>query len=131
MLKETNMKIIITSNDNRPIYEQVTMQIKQAIMRGELKDGNPIPSIRFLAKDLKISVITVKRSYEDLEREGFIETYNGKGSFVKKQSLDLVREESKKDIESYLEKVAVKAEQIGTSYERLCEILKTKMKKGE
>ena len=130
-MKEIIMNILITSSNNRPIYEQVTAQIKQAIMRGDLKGGDPIPSIRFLAKDLKISVITVKRSYEDLEREGFIETYNGKGSFVKKQSLDLVREETQKEIEFYLEKAAEKAGQTGTSYKSLCEILKTKMGKGE
>jgi len=121
------MKIIITSNGNRPIYEQVTAQFKQAIMQGDLKDGDPIPSIRFLAKDLKISVITVKRAYEDLEREGFIETYNGKGSFVKKQSLDLVRQETRNEIEDHLGKAAVKAKQTGLSYEHLCEILKAKI----
>ena len=121
------MKILITSNDSRPIYEQLTAQIKQAIMHGDLKDGDAIPSIRFLAKDLKISVITVKRAYEDLEREGFIETYNGKGSFVKKRSLNLVRRETRKEIDEHLEKAAVKAAQTGVSYEQLCEILRIKM----
>jgi len=121
------MNIIITSNNNRPIYEQVTAQFKQAIMKGDLKDGDAIPSIRFLAKDLKISVITVKRAYEDLEREGFIETYNGKGSFVKKQSLDLVHEETRREIVEHLGKAATKAKQTGTSYTQLCKILKSKM----
>lgn len=122
------MNILITNKDSRPIYEQISAQIKQAIINGDLKEGDAIPSMRFLAKDLRISVITTKRAYEDLEREGFIESYVGKGSFVKKQSFDLAVVESRKELELYLEKAAEKAAQTGVSYDELCGILKDKMK---
>jgi GntR family transcriptional regulator len=122
------MNILITNKDSRPIYEQISARIKQAIINGDLKEGDAIPSMRFLAKDLRISVITTKRAYEDLEREGFIESYVGKGSFVKKQSFDLAVVESRKELELHLEKAAEKAAQTGASYDELCGILKEKMK---
>ena len=76
------MEIIISSNTNKPIYEQITSQIKAMVMNGELQQGEPIPSMRSLAKSLHISVITVQKAYEDLQRDGFIETTVGKGSFI-------------------------------------------------
>ena len=87
------MDIIISNSSGEPIYQQISQQIKAQIMSGELKEGDLIPSMRNLAVELRISVITTKCAYEDLEREGFIESYTGKGSFVKAQNAELLREE--------------------------------------
>lgn len=96
------MNIIISNSGDKPIYEQITDQIKNMIMNGQLKEGMSLPSMRTLAKELRISVITTKRAYEELERDGFIVTMVGKGSFVKAADLRLVREEKLKQIESLL-----------------------------
>ena len=80
------MNIIISNRDERPIYEQITSQLKKMIISGELKQGQALPSMRALAKDLRISVITTKRAYEELEKDGMIETVTGKGSFVAEQN---------------------------------------------
>lgn len=96
------MNIIISNSGDKPIYEQITDQIKNLIMNGQLKEGMPLPSMRTLAKELRISVITTKRAYEELERDGFIVTMVGKGSFVRAADLRLVREEKLKQIESLL-----------------------------
>lgn len=96
------MNIIISNSGDKPIYEQITDQIKNMIMNGQLKEGMPLPSMRTLAKELRISVITTKRAYEELERDGFIVTMVGKGSFVRAADLRLVREEKLKQIESLL-----------------------------
>ena len=87
------MEIIISSNTSKPIYEQITSQIKAMIMSGELKTGDPIPSMRALAKSIHVSVITVQKAYEDLQRDGFIETTVGRGSFVSAQNKDFYQEE--------------------------------------
>ena len=87
------MDIIISNGSSEPIYEQITRQIKAAIMAGELAEGDPLPSIRALANDLRISVITTKRAYAELEEAGFIDTVQGKGSFVAGGNLELLREE--------------------------------------
>ena len=87
------MDIIISNSSGKPIYEQITSQIKQKIMQGDLKEGDALPSMRLLAKDLHISVITTKRAYEDLERDGFITTVVGKGSFVASTDSEFLREE--------------------------------------
>ena len=86
------MNIIISNAADRPIYEQLYTQFKNAIIVGTLNEGEQLPSIRGLAKDLKISVITTKRAYDDLERDGFIHSMAGKGSFVAKQNKELLRE---------------------------------------
>ena len=86
------MDIIISNSSGVPIYEQIEEQIKGQIMAGQLAEGDALPSMRVLAKELKISIITTKRAYEDLERDGFIESITGKGSFVKKINGDIVRE---------------------------------------
>ena len=91
--------------DRRPIYEQISSQIKSKIMTGELNAGQMLPSMRLLAKELRISVITTKRAYEELERDGFIITMTGKGSFVAEKNTDLVREEYLKRIESHLNEI--------------------------
>ena len=87
------MDIIISNSSDKPIYEQITTQMKNLIMSGQLKEGMPLPSMRTLAKELRISVITTKRAYEDLERDGFISTVVGKGNCVKTADVRLVREE--------------------------------------
>ena len=90
------MEIIISSNTSKPIYEQITSQMKAMIMSGELQTGDPIPSMRALAKSLHISVITVQKAYEDLHRDGFIETTVGRGSFVSAQNKDFFQEEQQR-----------------------------------
>ena len=97
------MDILIQNTGDQPIYEQIMQQIKQLISKGTLKEGEPLPSMRLLAKELRISVITNKRAYEELEREGFITTVMGKGSFVAKKNVALVREEYLRRIEQYLQ----------------------------
>lgn len=96
------MNINISNASGQPIYEQITLQIKALIISGELKEGEALPSMRMLAKELRISVITTKRAYEELEREGFIFSVPGKGSFVAAKNLDLIREEHLKKIEALL-----------------------------
>lgn len=109
------MKIIISNSDSRPIYEQITAQIKNLIICGELKAGDALPSMRFLAKELRISVITTKRAYEDLERDGFIETVAGKGSFVAGMNTDFIREEHLRIVEGHLQKAIDSAKTAGIS----------------
>ena len=96
------MRIIISNSSSDPIYEQITHQIKNAIISGDLEEGELLPSIRSMAKDLQVSVITVKRSYEDLEKEGFINTMAGKGSFVAPQNPEFLKEKKIKQIEDIL-----------------------------
>lgn len=103
------MDIIISNASGVPIYEQIEEQIKSQIMTGELVTGDALPSMRVLAKDLKISVITTKRAYEDLERDGFIESVIGKGSFVKGVNSDILKENMLYDIGESLERAVDKA----------------------
>ncbi len=117
------MDIIISNQNDEPIYQQVYSQIKMQIMNGTLKEGDALPSMRSLAQQLRISVITTKRAYEELERDGFIESYTGKGSFVKRQNLDFIREEQLKAIESLLSDACDKAKQCDISLEEMQSIL--------
>ncbi len=103
------MNLIINNASGAPIYEQIEEQIKSQIMTGELAPGEALPSMRVLAKELRISVITTKRAYEDLERDGFIESVVGKGSFVKGISTQILKESMRFAIEECLEKAADKA----------------------
>lgn len=96
------MDLIISNSSNRPIYEQITTQIKELILTGELRPGQKLPSIRALANGLRISAITTKRAYTDLEAQGFIETVQGKGSFVTGGNVELLREERRRQIEQQL-----------------------------
>ncbi len=118
------MNIFISNSSEKPIYEQITMQLKQLIMNGELESGSPLPSMRTLAKELRISVITTKRAYEDLERDGFIHTIVGKGSFVAEKNLDFVREEQLRIIEDHLAKAIAGAKAGGIDLNELQVILK-------
>lgn len=99
------MNIIISNSSGQPIYDQITTQIKSKIMAGELKEGDALPSMRFLAKELRISVITTKRAYEELEKDGFIVSVPGKGSFVAGKNLDFVREEQLRRIEERMQEI--------------------------
>ena len=107
--KEEQMDIIISNSSGVPIYEQIEEQIKSQIMTGELAEGEMLPSMRVLAKELKISIITTKRAYEDLERDGFVESIMGKGSFVKAINSDIVKENLMFSIEELLEEAVDKA----------------------
>ena len=117
------MNIIITNNGGVPIYEQIASQIKGLILSGSLKEGDPLPSMRTLAQDLRISVITTKRAYEILETEGLIESYTGKGSFVSAQNPELLREQNLREVEVHLQKAVDIAKRSGVSLEELSEIL--------
>lgn len=118
------MDIIISNNSDSPIYEQIEEQIKALIIRGELKEGEALPSMRLLAKELRISIITTKRAYEELEKEGYIESYTGRGSFVKSISLERVREAALYEIEELMEQAADRARLAGISLEELEERLR-------
>ena len=115
------MDIIISNSDKIPIYEQITKQIKDMILNGTLKEGEPLPSMRFLAKELRISMITTKRAYEELEREGFIESYVGKGSFVKAVNQEYIREKIQKEMEDAISIAVEKAKLSGISKEEFLE----------
>lgn len=117
------MNIIISNSSDKPIYEQITGQIKNMVMSGMLKEGDALPSMRLLAKELRISVITTKRAYEDLERDGFITTVVGKGSFIKAADTRLVREEKLKQIEGLLTQAVEIAAQSGILQKEVEEIL--------
>ncbi len=99
------MNIIISNNSSTPIYEQIKTAIKQAIFSNELKEEDILPSVRSMANDLKISFLTVKKAYDELEQEGFIKTVQGKGSFVAPKNLELMKEEKLKEIQEYIEKI--------------------------
>ena len=114
------MDIIINNSSGKPIYEQITNEIKNMVIKGELKEGDALPSMRLLAKELKISVITTKRAYEELEKSGFIETIVGKGSFIAKKNIESIKEENLKSIEEILKK----AVGIGKVNNISCEALK-------
>ena len=117
------MDIIISNSSGQPIYEQICRQIKGGVASGKLKPGEPLPSIRNLARDLRISVITTKRAYEELERDGFIQTVAGKGSFVAQQDLELAKESNLREIENHLSAALELGRQSGLTLEELHDIL--------
>ena len=118
-----NMNINISNASGEPIYLQIVSQVKALILDGTLKEGEMLPSMRNLALELRISFMTTKRAYEELEREGFIESYTGKGSFVKAQNIELFREEQLRQIESLLTQASDKAKSAGVSIDELHEML--------
>lgn len=111
------MKIILTNANKMAIYEQISSQIKNQIISGELKSGQMLPSIRSLAKELGVSVITTKRAYDELEKEHFIESFQGKGSFVSSQDSDLMREKKLNIIEQKFSEALSDAKNLGLSRE--------------
>lgn len=118
------MEIYLSNAGQEPIYAQIARQIKQQILSGQLRAGEPLPSIRLLAKELRISVITTKRAYEELEADGFIVTQAGRGSFVAAQNPALLREEHLKKMESCLQNAVDAARLGGISCEEACETLR-------
>ena len=117
------MEIHISNSSGIPIYEQLVTQIKNLILNGALQDGEALPSMRLLAKELRISVITTKRAYEELEREGFLCTVVGKGSFVAAKNPDLLREQQRRIVEDSLAKAVESVKNYGISLEELQESL--------
>ncbi len=125
------MEILISNSSGKPIYEQICQQIKSQIMDGTLAAGDALPSMRALARDLHISVITVQRAYEDLTRDGFIETVSGKGSFVAAQNREFIREEQLRIAEELLQRAAEIGRAHGISLERLTGILALFYEEGD
>ena len=121
--EEHLMEIYISNSSPKPIYEQITDQIKAAIISGALREGDPLPSIRFLAKELRISVITTKRAYEELERDGFLDNVPGKGCFVAPQNRELLREAQLRRVEDVLAQAVDEARKGGFSLSELQELL--------
>ena len=117
------MEIVVSNKTSRPLYEQISTQIKSAIMSGELQTGAPIPSMRALAKSIHVSVITVQKAYEDLQRDGFIETTVGRGSFVSAQNKDFYQEEQQRLAEEHLQEAADIGRTSGIPLEKLIELL--------
>ena len=117
------MKIIISNASPDPIYEQITRQIKAQILSGDLSEGEALPSIRRLAQDLQISVITTKRAYDEMEREGFINTVGGKGTFVAVQNQELLREKKMKIVEDKLAEAVSEARLLGIDLDQIQDML--------
>lgn len=115
--------IIISNSSDKPIYEQIAIQIKNLIITGELNSGDALPSMRYLAKELRISVITTKRAYEELERDGFIETVPGKGSFIAAKNTEVIREEHLRVAEQHLQQAVNVADIAGITLEELLDVL--------
>lgn len=118
------MDILISNSSGVPLYEQIEEQIKSQIITGELREGEALPSMRILAKELKISIITTKRAYEELERDGFIESVTGKGSFVKGINSDIAKENMMFDIQELFETAVDKAVMGKVALDELQEMLK-------
>lgn len=124
------MHIHLSNASDKPIYEQITVQLKEAILANKLQAGDALPSIRALAKDLKISVMTTKRAYADLERDGFIETVAGKGSFVTERNQDFLREELLRQVEEHMQKALKTAKTAGMTKEELQELFSLILEEG-
>ena len=121
------MHIVISNTSGGPIYEQIKEQIKAAILAGELEEDAQLPSIRQLAQDLRVSVITTMRAYSELEQEGFVANVQGKGCFVLKQNQEWVREEKMRQVEGHLQKAIEAGQVLKLSYGEMAELLKLLM----
>jgi len=124
------MKIIISNNSNIPIYEQIKQTIIDQIISSELQTDEALPSIRVLAKDIKISVMTIKKAYDELEQEGYIITRQGKGSFVAPKNLELIKEQKQKEIENHLQKILTIADHYNINKNEILELFKFMMESG-
>ncbi|MCL2846134.1 MAG: GntR family transcriptional regulator [Firmicutes bacterium] len=118
------MNVVISNRSAQPIYEQIKEQIRTAIIRDEIAEGEMLPSIRLLAHDLKVSVITTKRAYDELEAEGFIATVHGKGCFVLPKNKEQIREQKLREVEHHLNSAIAGAKSIGVTPRELVELLK-------
>lgn len=121
------MEIIVSNSSDKPIYEQIASQVRAAIMGGQLAEGDQLPSIRALATQLRISAITTKRAYQDLESQGYIHTVPGKGCFVAGDNLDLLREERLRQVEASLARAVSDARTAGISADELREMLELQL----
>lgn len=119
-----NMNILISNSSKKPIYEQITEQIKEKVINGQLKPGDVLPSMRGLAKSLRISVITTQKAYEDLQRDGYVETVAGKGTFVALRNSNFIREEQLKVVEEHLQEAVSISRANGIDMERLIDLIK-------
>ena len=124
------MNIIISNSSSVPIYEQIKQSIKQAILNNELREEDMLPSVRVMANDLKISFLTVKKDYDELEKEGYIKSVQGKGTFVAPKNSELVQEKKRKEIQNYIEKIIKLAQMSDISEKEIIELFKL-MYKGE
>lgn len=124
------MNIIISNSSSVPIYEQIKQSIKQTILNNELREEDMLPSVRVMANDLKISFLTVKKAYDELEKEGYIKSVQGKGSFVAPKNSELVQEKKRKEIQNYIEKIIKLAQMSDISEKEIIELFKL-MYKGE
>ena len=124
------MGIIINNSSMTPIYEQMVGQIKAQIMSGERKEGDMLPSVRALAKDLRVSALTVKKAYDELEREGFVTTVHSKGTFVTSANQEIMLEEQKKEVEADLEGAIRKGRSCGMSDEEITELFQIIMEES-
>ena len=124
------MNLIISNSSGKPIYDQIYTKLKEQILNGTLKANEMLPSIRGLAKDLRISVITTKRAYEDLERDGFVVTVAGKGCFVAPRNLELMREEQRKQVEQTLEQAVEQAQAASITLEEMQQMLSLLYEEG-
>lgn len=118
------MNILISNSSKKPIYEQITEQIKEKVINGQLKPGDVLPSMRGLAKSLRISVITTQKAYEDLQRDGYVETVAGKGTFVALRNSNFIREEQLKVVEEHLQEAVSISRANGIDMERLIDLIK-------
>ena len=121
------MNLIISNSSGKPIYEQITDQIKTSILSGELQEGQALPSMRALARDLRISVITTKRAYDELEKESFIYTIAAKGCFVAPKNVELLREETLKNIENHIDQIVRLSQSVGLSEQEVLDMVKFAM----
>lgn len=119
------MDIVISNSSSIKLYEQIQNQIKSQILNGNLSQGELLPSIRTLAKELKVSIITVKRAYEELEKEGYIETVIGKGTFVSRTNSDRLKEAALSEMECKLEEIIITAKSFGLTLDECIEIFKS------
>ena len=121
------MDIIISNASDKPIYEQIVMQMKDLVLAGDLQEGQQLPSIRALASDLRISVITTKRAYDELEKEGFIYTIAAKGCFVAPKNVELLREETLKNIENHIDQIVRLSQSVGLSEQEILDMVRFAM----
>ena len=124
------MNIIISNSDKNPIYEQIRSQIRDKILSKELAEGDPLPSMRSLAKDLRIIVITTKRAYDELEKDGFISTVQGRGTFVSSGNIEIIKEEYLKNIEESFREAIKLSDYVGLDLDELKLILETIYREG-
>ena len=124
------MQLYIDNRSGAPIYDQIYSQIKDAILSGQVAEGEALPSIRALAKDLRISVITTKRAYDELEKEGFIYTIAAKGCFVAPKNVELLREETLKNIENHIGQIVRLSQSVGLSEQEVLDMVRFAMEEG-